>query len=362
MKITDVKLRILKSVREQPRKGIVAPTQANYALLAVTTDEGIDGHTMSFQTDTALLRMAVPELRMSLAGRDPWDIEAIWHENCRVRAPGWPAITGMIDICLWDIVAQKAGVPLYKLLGAYRDKIRAYSSPAWCETDQEYIDTALQNRDEGFTAYKFHPYHVVADDIRLCRAVREAVGDTMDLMLDPVSSYDRKGALEVGRVLDELKFYWFEDPIPNTDVEGLIDLTSALDIQISIGEDLYNDPLHTFPQYLARHVGDSIRPNAHFGGGISVLKKVSALCDAFNTNCELYNYGPTLLSAAFLHVGLATRNCDFIAVATPKGIVDPGMKDIIWIEKDGYVHAPTKPGLGYDIDWDEIDRLTIEEV
>ncbi len=229
-------------------------------------------------------------------------------------------------------------------------------------TEQEFIDDVLKCRDEGFIAYKLHAYGVPHKDIRICRAVREAVGDTMDLMLDPVNAYDRKGAFEVGRVLEELKFYWFEASIPDGDIEGLVDLTNSLDIQISGCESIFDDPLDRYPEYLTRHACDSIRTVGNLAGGITVMKKAAALCEAFHTNYEPHSYGGTLVQAAHLHVMLGMRNCDFVELPVPQGILDIAMKDVIKVAKDGYVYAPTKPGLGYDIDWEVIDRLTIKEV
>jgi L-alanine-DL-glutamate epimerase-like enolase superfamily enzyme len=86
------------------------------------------------------------------------------------------------------------------------------------------------------------------------------------------------------------------------------------------------------------------------------------MCEGFNVNCEPHSYGSTLSQAAHLHVMLAIRNCDFFELPVPVGIFDVGMKDTIRIADDGCVHAPTKTGLGYDIDWDAVDNLTVKEI
>ena len=97
-------------------------------------------------------------------------------------------------------------------------------------------------------------------------------------------------------------------------------------------------------------------------GGITAMRKTAHLCEAFNRNFEPHSYGTTLVQAAHLHVMLSMKNCDFMEIPVPQGILDVGMKDVIRVEKDGYVSAPTKPGLGYDIDWDTIKKLTVEEL
>ena len=373
MKISDIKVRILKPMDWEhllhERLGFpgykVEPT-----VITVETDEGISGHFLS-QYGVAPLAVNVPFMRENLRGRDPYYIEALWGV---VRAlaeqyVSWPnRLSSAIDYCLWDILAKKAGVPLYQYLGAYRDKIRAYASvvkhqkdgKAFWDSDQVYIDQAVKLKKEGFTAFKFHGYDVPDMDIRVCRAVREAVGDDMDLMLDPVCAYNRRDALRVGKVLEELNFYWYEDPIPGTDIEGLADLSQALDIPIATGETM--PALQFYSQYLVRHAGDIIRIVGCRAGGITAMMKLARMCEGFNVNCEPHSYGSTLSQAAHLHVMLAIRNCDFFELPVPVGIFDVGMKDTIRIAEDGYVYAPSKPGLGYDIDWDAVDNLTVKEI
>lgn len=373
MKVTDVKARILKPLAfdQQWRVGFPA-NKMEPVLITVETDEGISGDFISVfcaksQTDQ------IPLLREFLKGRDPYDIQAIWglvRGVLAIELVNSPnVVSSAIDICLWDILAKKAGVPLYKYLGAYRDKIRAYASivkherkgKAFFDADQVYVDEALKCQKEGFTAFKLHAYDVPDMDIRVCRAVREAVGESMDLMLDPVCMYSRRDALRVGRALEKLNFYWYEDAIPGTDIEGLVDLAQALDIPVAVGETMFLG-LEYYPQYLVRHAGDIIRIIGETAGGITTMMKLAHMCEGFNVNCEPHSYGTVLSQAACLHVMLATKNCDFFELPVPVGIFDDAMKDTIRIAGDGYVYAPTKPGLGYDIDWDAVDKSTVKEI
>jgi len=120
--------------------------------------------------------------------------------------------------------------------------------------------------------------------------------------------------------------------------------------------------LRGYPKYLSGHVVDSIRSVGDWIGGISAMRKAAGLCEAFNTKYEPHSYGTTLVQAAHLHVMLAIHNCDLFEIPVPQGILDVGMKDVIRCTSDGYVEAPTKPGLGYDIDWDAIQKLTVKEI
>ena len=92
------------------------------------------------------------------------------------------------------------------------------------------------------------------------------------------------------------------------------------------------------------------------------MRKVAALTEAFNVKFEPHSYGTTLIQAAHLHVMLTVRHCDFVEIPVPRGTFDQGMRNSIWIDDDGWVTAPSRPGLGYEIDWDEMDRLTVRQL
>jgi len=373
VRITDIKTRLLKpmEVEELWRPGFSSPFDP--VVVSILTDEGVSGDCITvfcgaYQAD----QFAV--VRNALVGKDPHYVEALWRETKEALAARWmlrqPAIvSSTIDICLWDLLAKKAGLPLYKYLGAYRDRIRAYASivtyqeggKVAFETDRDFVEEALRCVKEGFTAFKIHPYFDAEPDMRLCRAVREAVGDKVDLMHDPVCAYSRRDAFRVGRLLEELRFFWYEDPIPVSDVQGLRDLCLALDIPIAVGETLYGG-VDSYPTYLSSGAGDIMRIIGDMAGGITTTMKLAHMCEGFGVNCEIHSFGSTLAQAAMLHAMLAVKNCDFFELPVPTGIFDVAMKDTIRVAKDGFIYAPTKPGLGYDIDWDEVDRLTVREI
>ena len=111
-----------------------------------------------------------------------------------------------------------------------------------------------------------HPYGVARRDIETCRAVRKAVGDTMELMLDPVNSYTRREAATVAAALEELDFYWFEAPIPDSDIDGLRDLTRSFRIPIA-GAEYVNLGIKAYPQYLNNPACDIMRGIGDWIGG-----------------------------------------------------------------------------------------------
>jgi L-alanine-DL-glutamate epimerase-like enolase superfamily enzyme len=360
MKITDVRVHVLEPFPERFLfKSEWDPMVVERVLLRILTDEGHEGQCITWLLSPADAVSKLPMLAKKLIGRDPHDVEAISYElTDRLRVP--TPLASTVDIALWDVLGKYHGEPIYRLLGAARDRIRAYASTVCYHEDQEWVDLALQCRDQGFTAYKLHPYGVPDKDIPLARKVREAVGDTMDLMFDPVNAYDRRGAFKVAAVLEELDYYWFEAPIADQDLQGLEDLTRSFKIQITATESI-DKGLLAYPAYLKDHIVDGVRSVGDWIGGISAMRKSAALCEAFGVKYEPHSYGTTLIQAAHLHVMLATHNCDFVEIPVPLGIMDEGMVDVIRPDADGFVDAPTKPGLGYDIDWDVISGVTVSE-
>lgn len=342
-----------------------------FGLGRIKTDEDFEGWIF---TRGASLRNLLSKWRVAakfLQGEDPLDRQKIETLLARRFPEGGPGLVGwdnhtmgILDMALWDLAGKIMNQPVYKLLGAYRDKILAYGSSMHVETDEEYVAVALRCREQGFKALKLHPYGIASDDARMCRAVREAVGEKMTLMIDPLSypgPYTRAEAFEVGKVLDELNFHWFEDPINARDLEGLAELRRRLDVEILMG-DRVRDVQEYVPMIEAKAV-DRIRGNLSMGGLTGVMK-IAHLAEAHNMNCEIHSFG-NMLEVAGIHAMLATSNCEFSEQSVPEGVFDehlyPGLiRNPLRIDKDGYVHAPTKLGLGYDMNLEVKAKITVE--
>jgi L-alanine-DL-glutamate epimerase-like enolase superfamily enzyme len=229
----------------------------------------------------------------------------------------------------------------------------------------EFVESVAKCKAEGFRAYKIHPPESEARgggsdyrlDMEVCRAVRKAAGEDFLLLMDPVGVYWRQEALAVGRLLDELRFVAYENPIPTKDIEGLAELCRSLDVPVHIGEFLFS--IYDYPEYLRRGAVDVVRFIVDNVGGISEGMKLAAMAECFGMECAPHNWGGTLDHAVHFHCELAMPNNTFFEMTVPQGIYDePYMKDHIRVGLDGYVQAPTKPGLGYEIDRDKLANLT----
>jgi L-alanine-DL-glutamate epimerase-like enolase superfamily enzyme len=363
MKIRDVQLSIMRTELDEaviPTQGAV-DTMPQLVLVSISTEEGIDGHYVSYLIPAKAAEHAADVARTILVGRDTYDVAALSHEMTTALPPySNPPALAAADACLWDINAKAADLPLYKYLGAHRDKIRAYASTVAYPTIEGYLDAIRAAVAEGFTAVKFHPFREARRDIELAQAVRHEFPH-IDLMIDPVCAYTVPDALAVGKVLEDLNFYWFENPISDLDLKGLAFLASKLSVPLAVGEQNFAG----FPalrEYLATGVGFYVRTLAEYSGGVTQLVKAAHACEAFGLNYEIHSYGPTLNLAMYLNVALAVRNCEFAEIMVPQNLLCMGMSDadLPVVDDEGFIPAPRKPGLGYAIDRDKVENLTIQ--
>ena len=268
-----------------------------------------------------------------------------------------------INNCAWDILGKAVNLPVYRLLGAYRDRVRAYASSQHLKTVDDFVADLKRAKEDGFAAYKIHPPWLPDNavdyrlDMEVAKAVRKYAGDDFPLLFDRVGGYTRDEAIKVGRVLDQLNYVSYEDPIPTNDIDGLAQLAQALDLPITIGEFIFSP--YDFNEYIRRGACDVVRFIVDNIGGITGGMKVARLAECFGMECQPHNWGTALDHAVHFHCELAMPNNIWFEMTQPQGITDrPYFKDQIRIDKEGYVPAPTKPGLGYEIDRNVLDNLT----
>ena len=284
----------------------------------------------------------------------------------------WPNYyTAAADVCMWDILGKAVNRPIYKILSGgtpTKDRLMAYASSQHLPTVEDYVPDVLKAKAQGFRAYKIHPgggQHATGPAIPTyighmeeIREVRKAVGDEFVLMHDPVQRYNRFEAMTVGRLLDELNYAWFEDPVRTTDQEGLIELCAALNLPIHVGEFIYS--IADFAEYIKRDALDLVRLIADNVGGISGAMRVGLLADAHGLECTPHNWGNVPDMALHFHVELALPNSYWFEMPFPAEYADrPYYKDKFRIDADGFVAAPTAPGLGYPLDHDALEKVLL---
>ncbi len=329
-------------------------------VLTLHTDAGVEGHAFLGSAARSAADDAGPlltYLKPLVLGQNPLDIgrlwQAMWQRN---RAVSLRAI-GAVDVALWDLAGKVMGQPVHRLLGTCRERVPAYASSARLESPEAYAEEALAYRAHGWTAYKIHPHGDPRADLAICRAVRKAVGDDYTLMLDSVWSYGYEDALRVGRAIEELGFFWYEDPLPEDDIYGYVKLCRKLDIPV-LATEYAPGGLYGMTQWVLQGATDMLRGDVALKGGITALVKIAHLAEAFRMKCEIHHGGNSLNNVANLHVTMAVPNCDYFEVLLPDAVQKYGLVEDITVDGEGYVHAPTAPGLGYAIDWELVRRRT----
>ena len=350
------------------------PRPTTEQVAAIVTNSGIEGN---YTLDTRYFHPNWSNLgwldyaKRTLPSKSVLDLPHLtsqWAPD--LRRQGQLSYASAIDNCLWDIMGKAVGLPTYRILGAYRDCVMAYGSSQHHRNLEDFVTEVKRCKQAGFKAYKIHPPGGTAPneddyklDIEVCKAVRQAAGDDFILMLDPVGVYDRRQALEVGRELDKLGYVAFEDPLPTTDIDGLVELAAKVDVPLHVGEFLFSP--YDYSEYIRRGAVDAVRFVVDNVGGITSGMKIGHLAECFGMPCVPHNWGNAFDQSVHFQCELAMPNAPWYEKTLPQaGVADlqgasdlPYLKDTFRVQPDGYVHASTKPGLGCEIDHAVLDKL-----
>ena len=360
MKVSDVQIDVVR--RELPalelQDGLRPAHSIEQGVLRVFTDEGIEGNCLigAWIPAEPHFRPILDVIKPELVGREPFEREWLWDRmqflaTCfRLSETSWAPV----DVALWDIVGKATDLPVFKLLGAQRNEVPAYAAYAAAyDSVDGFVGEAQETLARGFRAYKIHPGRLGPRDVAaMASAMRKLVGDTFPLMLDPNCGYDFRRALEVGRALDEHRFHWYEDPVRHHDIDAIAELSRRLRTPLSM-TDQSEAQLFDSARYIRRQALRIVRGTA-IRLGITGLKKLCSLAESYGLHCEIGTAGNGLLNAANLHVMLSVRNCDFYEHILPVEQQNFGLQGYPGPDREGVVRAPTKPGLGFELDPDWI--------
>jgi len=365
MKITDLTVTIFAwdniPARSYARHtGTVAAGSSEVGLVTISTDQGVQGHSFfgtnsrgAYMDATTLIRALKP----LVVGQNPWNREEIfqkmWARNLHTTA----RCIGAIDIALWDLCGKMANLPIYKMLGAYRSSIPAYSSSEVLPSKEAYVEEALRIKEAGFHGYKIHPPTNYEEDIVICRDVRKAVGDDYRLMLDPSLAYNYIEALQVGKALEDLNYYWYEDPMDCDDLTNYVKLRQMVRVPILATERSYGG-FQAMAPWIMYQATDFLRGDVAIKGGITPLVKIANLAEAFHMTLEVHHGGNSTNNFANLHVILSIPNSGHYEFLLPPTTQNYGVIEDIKIGKDGHVRLPNPdaPGLGAEIDFGLIEK------
>ncbi|QQS11358.1 MAG: mandelate racemase [Rhodospirillales bacterium] len=365
MKITDVTLTLF-AWDDIPATTYGAHTgrfsgRSDLGLLRILTDAGVEGHAFlgsAMNPGSVDAKGLITHLKPVLMGRDPLERERLNQDIWRRQRSAGVRNIGAVDVALWDLAGKVYGQPIHRLLGTYRTRFPAYASSAVLPSPEAYAEEAVRFRDAGWAAYKIHPPTRWREDIKVCEAVRNAVGDDYTIMLDSTWSYDFPAAVRVGKAAEALGFYWYEDPLADQDIYNYVKLKQKLSIPVMATE----YPVTGYDGYapwIMLQATDFLRGDVAVKGGITTLVKTAHLAEAFRMNYELHHGGNSLNNVANLHVIASIRNTEFFEVLLPDGAQKYGLAKDIVVGRDGMVEVPDGPGLGAEIDFALIERKKV---
>ncbi|MEM2905378.1 MAG: mandelate racemase/muconate lactonizing enzyme family protein [Candidatus Bathyarchaeia archaeon] len=368
MRITNVESVSVRMPRTEADEALrekyqYVPKFFDAGLLRVSTDEGITGYGFSWLDPGYVER----SLKPALLGRDPLSIEQLLEER---------VLPAVAEHALWDIAGKAARQPVYKLLGGHKDKVRAYVTCVWAgKPDQTSVTPEQQAKDavhyleNGFKGIKIRSWRPKPEqDLDAAKAVRDAVGDEMSIMVDrtahhPGWVWDHHTALKMARGYEKYDVAWLEEPLDRNDLDGLAELSRAVDIPITGGEAEHG--IYRFKEILEKRSLDIVQPDAYTSGGILTVKKIASIAEAFGKPCILHGSNGFGLAAPLQAIG-ALPNCPWleVAIVSPPFLpweqwepLTPLLKGgPLFNVEDGYVKLPDRPGLGVDLDEEALKR------
>lgn len=353
MKITDIKTFAVDCFR------------TNWVFVKVYTDEGIDGvgeATLEYK-EKALIG-AVEHLKEALVGKNPFQIEKIFHDCYRDAYWRGGAVLmsalSAVETALWDILGKSLGVPVYQLLGGkVNDRVRIYVNGwfAGAKTPEEFAEKARIAVKRGVTAMKWDPFgksyleisHKDLDNAIACiAAVREAVGDDVDLLIEGHGRFNVPTGITIANEIRPFRPLFFEEPTPPDNLEALKAVREKSPVPIAAGERLYS--LKSYKNLFEMRAADYIQPDISHAGGMMELKKIAAVAEAYYIPFAPHNPSGPVANAATLQLAACCPNFSILEIM---------YSDVDWRKEvtseslhyeNGYITIPDKPGLGIEID------------
>ncbi len=342
MVITGVEVSVVEEPNEHSfrwRAGLPGSDRTTItARVEITTDDGVSG--VAYSSHGRIIDALFDRrLREMLIGTDPLMKERRWADVWEIdRIEELPIYAlGVADIALWDLTAKVAGLPLYQVIGGYRDRIPAYASTVTFETTEEFLHVADQCLDYGFQAIKLHAWGDARRDARLGQDLRKHVGPDVALMYDGSAGFDLVDALYVGHALQEADFLWYEEPMREFSIDAYRRLAESLRIPVLSGET--SDGAHfNIADFITQGAADMVRTSTHYKGGITGGLRIAHLAEAFHMRAEVH--GGRLPN---LHLACAIPNTTYYEslIYSTNVVVEDG------IGRDGCISPPTTPGIGW---------------
>lgn len=356
MKITDVKTFVVDCFR------------TNWVFVKVYTDEGIAGvgeGTLEYKEHA--LEGAVEHLKNYLLGKDPRNIERLYHDIYRDAYWRGGAVLmsalSAVECALWDILGKSLGVPVYTLLGGQANEdCRIYVNGwfAGAKTPREFAEKAKIAVKKGVTAMKWDPFGKsylqisnadLTNALECVAAVREAVGDKIDLLIEGHGRFDVPTGIKIAKELERFKPMWFEEPVPPNNLEALKAVRDKSPVAISAGERLYTR--FDYNELFRTRACDYIQPDISHAGGIMELKKIAAIAEANYIPFAPHNPSGPVANAATLQLAACCPNFCILEIMYSDVDYRKYVTNENLVYENGRIRIGDKPGLGIELNEEE---------
>lgn len=386
MKITGLDIFIIKTkVPKDWPYPVASFVEGGSVLIKVKTDSGLFGWGEPSPYGSpieAMIKTLMDEMRPYLLGKNPHDVSTITQQD-ETKAKhiygqaAWSSALAGVSQALWDIIGKEKNLPLYKILNRKEEvsnKILTYASGGMIYESSSVdllLEEALEAKDKGFTNWKFRPPSPVSNLshfernknppainteqlIDVSKKLRQKLGDGFGLMIDVGCRIsDNETAIMFGKVLDELNFRFFEEPVKRN-IEDYHKVTNQLSTPIGIGECFFS--AHEFKKWVKADALNTLQPDANFAG-ITEILKIADLAKEYKKEMILHNWTNAVSMAANAHLAAALPECSMLEYSIT---FNPMRSELIthpFEVKSGYLSLLDAPGLGIEIDQKDLERF-----
>ena len=362
---------------------VVGADWRNWVFVKLFTDEGLTGvGEASLEGSEEMVVAALQRIKGYLLGKNPFDIEQHWQAIYHGRF--WRGMVllsalGGVEQALWDIVGKACNVPVYNLLGGRcRDRVRCYTHVSEATSGHslsQRAEEASRAVAEGWTALKWDPLPasprpasdfltLQPQDLRFVveqvRAVREAVGDDVELLVEAHGRLDPNAAVRLAHAIAPFRPFFLEEPVPPESLDALARVAGQVDIPLATGERILTR--YGYWPLLERQLVDYIQPDVIHVGGLLECKKIAAMAEARYVRVAPHNPNGPVCTAASLHLAANLPNLGILEMPADDYQWSAYWRDELLVDptpvqvRQGYLQVPTAPGLGVDLDEEAIAR------
>jgi L-alanine-DL-glutamate epimerase-like enolase superfamily enzyme len=334
------------------------------SIVKVTATGGLVGWGAAYSHPDLVRIVVEAHLKPFLLGRDPTEVEALWGRMYRLtrwygRKGAAMSALGALDTAFWDLRGKAAGKPVHVLLGGERRRVPVYASALlWKDDVGALAAEAASYIDQGFRRVKMRLGRNEDYDLAAVRAVRQAVGPANGVIVDASMRYDLETAIRIGKVIEELGAYWFEEPFEPEDIDSYAALRKALKVPIAAGENDFG--LQGFREMLRAGALDIVQPDACRAGGISEVLAVGRMAQQFGAQVGTHTWSDAVALVANMHVVGALPNGISVEMdRTGNPFIDELLVEPLRVA-DGHLTLSDRPGLGIDVDEAVLRRLAMD--